>query len=55
MAETDVAGRFSGNVFDLLSGETVNIAFAPDNPHDLERAAASLVVRDLYSSSATGN
>ena len=54
MAETNVAGRFSGNVFDLLPGETVTLTFTPDNPQDLSRAAASLMVRDLYSSSATG-
>jgi hypothetical protein len=54
MAETDVSGRFSGNVLDLLPGETVTVTFTPDMPQDLPRAASSLVVRDLYSSSATG-
>jgi beta-mannosidase len=49
--ECDVAGHFSNNAFDLLAGESVLITFTPDNPSDLSRAAKTLVVRDLYSSS----
>lgn len=54
MAETAVAGRYSDNVFDLLAGETASITFTPDDPAELPRAASTLVVRDLYSSSSTG-
>jgi beta-mannosidase len=49
--ECDVAGHFSNNAFDLLAGETATITFTPDNPADLKRAASTLVIRDLYSSS----
>lgn len=49
--ECDVAGHFSDNAFDLLAGETATITFTPDNPDDLKRAASTLVIRDLYSSS----
>jgi beta-mannosidase len=49
--ECDVAGHFSNNAFDLLADESVTISFTPDNPSDLSRAAETLVVRDLYSSS----
>ena len=49
--ETSVPGIFTGNVFDLLPGETRSIAFLPDNPGDLATAKTDLVTRDLYSSS----
>jgi beta-mannosidase len=49
--ECDVAGHFSNNSFDLLAEESVMITFTPDNLSDLTRAAGTLVVRDLYSSS----
>ncbi|NMD09414.1 MAG: hypothetical protein GYA66_15695, partial [Phyllobacteriaceae bacterium] len=49
--ECDVAGHFSDNAFDLLGGESITITFTPDTPSDLARAADTLVVRDLYSSS----
>jgi beta-mannosidase len=49
--ECDVAGHFSDNAFDLLEGETTTITFTPDTPADLNRAAETLVIRDLYSSS----
>jgi beta-mannosidase len=49
--ECDVAGHFSDNAFDLLAGESIAIAFAPDTPTDLRRARDTLVIRDLYSSS----
>jgi beta-mannosidase len=49
--ECDVAGHFSDNAFDLLEGETTTITFTPDAPADLKRAAETLVIRDLYSSS----
>jgi beta-mannosidase len=49
--ECDVAGHFSNNAFDLLADESVTITFTPDNPSDLTRAAETLVVRDLFSSS----
>jgi beta-mannosidase len=52
-AECDVAGHFSDNAFDLLSGETTAISFTPDNPSDITRASDTLVIRDLYSSSHT--
>ncbi len=49
--ECDVGGHFSDNAFDMLSGESTSITFTPVNPADLERAASTLVIRDLYSSS----
>ncbi len=49
--ECDVAGHFSDNAFDMLAGETTIITFIADNPADLERAASTLVIRELYSSS----
>jgi beta-mannosidase len=49
--ECDVAGHFSDNAFDMLAGESTTITFTPDTPSDLARAADSLVIRDLYSSS----
>jgi beta-mannosidase len=51
MAECDVAGSFSDNVFDILPGETATIYFTPDDSAQLDAALASLVIRDLYSSS----
>jgi beta-mannosidase len=49
--ECDVAGHFSDNAFDMLAGDSTSITFTPDNTADLARAAGSLVIRDLYSSS----
>jgi beta-mannosidase len=49
--ECDVGGHFSDNAVDLLAGESTTITFTPDNPTDLNRAAQSIVIRDLYSSS----
>ncbi len=49
--ECDVAGHFSDNAFDLLAGESTTVTFIPDTPSDLNRAAETLVIRDLYSSS----
>jgi beta-mannosidase len=51
MAECDVAGHFSGSVFDLLGGEGKHITFTPDDSSELTRAKDTLVIRDLYSSS----
>jgi beta-mannosidase len=51
MAETGVDGRYSDNVLDLLSGESAEIIFTPDNPAELQTALDNLIIRDLYSSS----
>jgi beta-mannosidase len=53
VAEVGVAGQWSDNVIDLLPDETVTITFTPDDPARLDEAAASLIIRDLYSSAAT--
>jgi beta-mannosidase len=49
--ESDIAGHFSDNAFDLWGGESRTVTFTPDTPSDLARARDTLVVRDLYSSS----
>jgi beta-mannosidase len=51
MLECSAKGLFSDNVFDLLPGETLRVQFKPEQPSELAAAQASLVVRDLYSSS----
>jgi beta-mannosidase len=51
MLECDVSGRFSENVFDLYPSDARSLRFTPNNPAELQRAADTLVVRDLYSSS----
>ena len=47
--ECDVPGHFSDAAFDLIPGEPRTVAFRPAWPADLESAAQSLKVRDLYS------
>jgi beta-mannosidase len=47
--ETGEPGRFDGGGFDLVAGETRIVRFIADKTADLEKAAASLVVRHLHS------
>ena len=47
--ECDVPGHFSDAAFDLLPGQPRTVRFRPERPAELDRAADSLIVRDLYS------
>jgi beta-mannosidase len=49
--EAALAGTFSDNVLDILTGDTAEIFFTPDDPAALEIASKGIVVRDLYSAS----
>ncbi len=49
--ECDVAGHFSDNAFDMQAGESLTITFIPYDSKNLQRAADTLVIRDLHSSS----
>ncbi len=51
--ETDEPGGFDEVGFDLLAGESRTIGFIADDGADLERAKATLVVRNLYSATST--
>ena len=51
MAETGVDGSYTDNVIDLLPNEKIEIIFTPANVADLKAALASLIIRNLYSSS----
>ena len=48
--ECNEAGHFSDSAFDLLPGEAKSIHFIPTTQGAEKAAAASLVIRDLYSS-----
>ena len=45
----DVPGHFSDAAFDLIPVAPRTVVFRPDQFADLEAAAQSLIVRDLYS------
>jgi beta-mannosidase len=47
--ECDAKGHFSDNVLTLYPGESATVTFTADEP-EAANAAATLVVRDLYSS-----
>jgi beta-mannosidase len=47
--ECDVPGHFSDAAFDLLPGADRTVIFRPDRTTDIEIAAATLRVRDLFS------
>jgi beta-mannosidase len=51
--ETDEPGRFEEAGFDLLAGEQRTLRYIADSSADILRAQASLVVRNLYSSTGT--
>ncbi len=42
-------GRFDAGGFDLLAGEIRTLRFIADTDADLEKAAATLTVRQLHS------
>ena len=48
--ESNEPGHFSDSAFDLLPDEAKTIRFAPRNKDGAKRAAASLTIRNLYSS-----
>ena len=48
--ESNEPGHFDDNAFDLLPGETRIIRFTPQTSGGAERAAHSLILRNLYSS-----
>lgn len=48
--ETDMAGRFSDNGFDMLAGDKRTLTFMPKLPVD---TAPTFVLRDLFSCYAT--
>ena len=47
--ECDVPGHFSDAAFDLFPGESRTVHFRADHASDLDKAASSLKIRDLYS------
>ncbi len=47
--ETDVAGRFEDNGFELMAGETRVVRFVGDKGANVDALSASLRVRNLYS------
>jgi len=47
--ECDAPGHFSHAAFDLLPGQPRAVQFRPTNSSDIEKAAQSLIIRDLYS------
>jgi len=47
--ECDAQGHSSDACFDLLPGAERTVMFRPDQAADLEIAAATLIVRDLFS------
>jgi beta-mannosidase len=51
--ETNVGGRFSDNLFDVLPGETIQLAFTPDDPRTFPTGPQDFVLRDLHSSYAS--
>ncbi len=50
--ESDEPGRFEECGFDLLAGESRVVRFIPDRGADIDRAAETLIVRDLYSATS---